>query len=223
MSADSQHNRIIARAAQRRLKPLGCVQKGRSRTWIDDHGWWLGVIEFQPSGWSKGSYLNVGACWMWYAKDFLSFDDGYRVEEFQPFRDDEQFEQVAAALAERAAIEVETLRRRFPSLASAAKYLIAKQADDRDLWAHYNAGVAAGLVGDTGTAKARLRKVVAVPQQDVPWILQLKEKSGMLLDLADNTSRFRSETAAVVGRARDLLKLSGGSEAIDEITIGGQS
>ena len=62
MSADSQHNRIIARAAKRRLEPLGCLQKGRSRTWIDDHGWWIGVVEFQPSGWSKGSYLNVGAC-----------------------------------------------------------------------------------------------------------------------------------------------------------------
>jgi len=223
MGAESQHDRIIARAAKGRLQPLGCFQKGRSRTWIDDHGWWIGVIEFQPSGWSKGSYLNVGACWMWYAKDFLSFDDGYRVEDFHPFRYNEQFEQVAAALAERATIEVETLRRRFRSLEMVAEYLIAKQAGDKDLWAHYNAGVAAGLVGDAGTAKARLAKVVAAPEQEVPWILELKEKSAFLLGLADDASRFRSQTAAVIGRARDLLKLPKGNEAIDEITAGGQS
>jgi len=222
MSADSQHHRIIALEAKRRLEPLGCLLKGRGRTWIDDHGWWIGVVEFQPSGWSKGSYLNVGACWMWYAKDFLSFDEGYRVEDFHPFRDNEQFEQVAVALAERAAVEVETLRRRFPSLERVADYLIAKHVGDKDLWAHYNAGVAAGLVGDAGVAKARLAKVVAAPDQEVPWIRELKEKSAFLLGLADDASRFRGEAAAAIARARDLLKLPEGNKAIGEITIGGQ-
>jgi hypothetical protein len=44
------------------LTPLGLTQRGRSRLWLDDHGWWLIVVEFQPSAWSRGSHLNVSAC-----------------------------------------------------------------------------------------------------------------------------------------------------------------
>ena len=38
------------RPVQRRLfmRPLGLVQEGRSRTWLDDQAWWLGIVEFQP-------------------------------------------------------------------------------------------------------------------------------------------------------------------------------
>src|SRR6202000_1719294 len=38
--------------------PLGLERRGRSRTWIDDQRWYAIVVEFQPSGFSKGSYLN---------------------------------------------------------------------------------------------------------------------------------------------------------------------
>src|ERR1700761_427171 len=95
----TQHSRLINVAARTILRPLGCVQKGRSRTWLDDQSWWVGVVEFQPSGWARGSYLNVGACWLWSEKNYLSFDAGHRVQEFQPFIDDEQFSLVAQKLA----------------------------------------------------------------------------------------------------------------------------
>ncbi|WP_327170127.1 hypothetical protein OG471_00630 [Streptomyces sp. NBC_01336] len=41
--------RIITSAARESLKPLGLTRRGRSRLWIDDHRWWLGVVEFTPS------------------------------------------------------------------------------------------------------------------------------------------------------------------------------
>lgn len=77
MSADPT-NAILNAGARDVLKPMGLVRKGRSRTWLDDHGWWLIVVEFQPSGFSKASYLNVGICWQWSAvpKSYLSFDMG---------------------------------------------------------------------------------------------------------------------------------------------------
>ena len=73
------------------------MQKGRSRVWRDDRGWWLGIVEFQPSGWTRGSYLNVGVNWLWTVKDWHSFDFGYRVDEtekgelFFEYENDEQF------------------------------------------------------------------------------------------------------------------------------------
>ncbi|MER7309920.1 hypothetical protein [Streptomyces griseoluteus] len=40
--------RIISSAARESLKPLGLARRGRSPLWIDDHEWWLGVVEFTP-------------------------------------------------------------------------------------------------------------------------------------------------------------------------------
>jgi len=59
------HSKIINTSARHAFGPLGIIQKGASRTWLDDHGWWLTVIGFQPSAWSKGTYLNIGAMWLW--------------------------------------------------------------------------------------------------------------------------------------------------------------
>lgn len=76
---------------------MGLSQKGRSRIWLDDQRWWLCVVEFQPSSWSRGSYLNVGCMWLWPVRDDISFDEGYRVEEFCEFRDEAQFEAAAGS------------------------------------------------------------------------------------------------------------------------------
>ena len=74
MSAANAHGRIIAAIAKARLEPLGCQRKGRSRFWFSDERFWLIGIEFQPSSSSRGTYLNVGANWLWYPKRYFSFD-----------------------------------------------------------------------------------------------------------------------------------------------------
>lgn len=61
--ADFDHNKILNAAAREVLRPLGFRQRGRSRMWFEDRGWWLVLVEFQPSQWSRGSYLNVGPMW----------------------------------------------------------------------------------------------------------------------------------------------------------------
>ena len=44
-----QHNQVIAEAAAAALAPLGMARKGRSRIWLDDQSWWLGIAEFKPA------------------------------------------------------------------------------------------------------------------------------------------------------------------------------
>jgi hypothetical protein len=56
VSTSDEHGRIIATAAKETLGPLGFYRKGRSRVWLCDHGFWLGVVEFQPSGFAKGGH-----------------------------------------------------------------------------------------------------------------------------------------------------------------------
>ena len=74
MSSEPDHNKIIKQAVNSILKPNGLFQKGSSRIWIDDNGWYLIVVEFQPSNWDNGTYLNVAVHFLWDEKDYLSFD-----------------------------------------------------------------------------------------------------------------------------------------------------
>src|SRR5689334_22969736 len=117
------HSRLILQAAKEILIPMGLEQRGRSRTWLDDHGWWLIMVEFQPSSWSKGSYLNVGVMWLWKETDYLAFDVGHRVEAFTKYEKDEQFQPHARTLAEKAREEALKLRDQFSSIEAAADFL----------------------------------------------------------------------------------------------------
>lgn len=197
--------RLINAAAKSVLKPLGCIQKGRSRIWLDDQSYWVGVIEFQPSAWGQGSYLNVGACWLWYEKDYVSFDAGeYRVESFQPFESGEQFAAVAQSLVERAAAEVVDLRSRFPSPSHVQDWLTREAP--RTLWNHYHLAVSAGLAGDVDQSRRSFAEVMSCPDER-PWAIELKRRSAELEKSLQSDSGFKDEVMDIVVRTRALLKL----------------
>ena len=80
------------------------------------------MVEFQPSSWSRGSYLNVGCMWLWQVKSYLSFDVGHRVESFVQFHNEEQFRGEAEKLVRTAAEEVTRYRERFPDVAAVARF-----------------------------------------------------------------------------------------------------
>jgi hypothetical protein len=84
--AQSNHNKIINAVAKEILQPLGLFQKGQSRTWIDDNGWFFIVVEFQPSGFDKGSYLNVGVNYLWRLCDYFAFNYGDREGHFVKYK-----------------------------------------------------------------------------------------------------------------------------------------
>ena len=157
-------NAILNSAARNALRPLGLLQKGRSRTWYDDHGWWLTVVSFQPSGFGKATYLNVGICWLWSAKPTLytSYDLGYRIPGAGgSFESEQQWRGVAQEVARRAAAEVQRYRELVPDLAAAARECVQQEerrvADLRQReghrqvpagWPTWHAAVASGLAGD---------------------------------------------------------------------------
>ena len=159
---------ILNARARQVLRPMGLQRKGRSRTWLDDHGWWLTVIEFQPSGFGRASYLNVGICWLWSAQPtkYLSFDLGYRVPGAgASFESEEQWHAVVDHLVHQAADEVTRYRELVPDLAAAAHECVrheeARVADlrrgdgTRDVpadWPTWHAAVACGLASDIDRA-----------------------------------------------------------------------
>lgn len=122
------HNKIINQAAREILKPNGLFQKGQSRVWIDDNGWFLIIVEFQPSSYDKGSYLNVSVHYLWGNKDYLSFDYGHRVNKFVAYDGDEnKFHSDMIRLSEIALDKVKEYRN-FSNLLYAKEKIIGHNA-----------------------------------------------------------------------------------------------
>jgi len=111
MAKASEHGRIIAAAAKAALAPLGCTRRGQSRIWQDDLRYWAINVEFQPSGWSKGSYLNIHVAWLWTVTHGYQFS--YRAGSFVAFETVEQFTPLVTQLAAVAEAEVQKIRARF--------------------------------------------------------------------------------------------------------------
>jgi hypothetical protein len=205
MPQKTDHNRLLAIAAKQILSPIGCKQKGRSRLWYDDHLWWIGVIEFQPSSWGRGTYLNVGAMWLWNAKDHWSFDEGNRIEPFREVKDDGQFSAAATELAKRAVAEALSLRQRFDTVSAAAEYLSRK--DGKTIWGHYHAANALAVAGEMEAARAEL-DVIRAQEVHAPWVAELQQKAATLLNQLESVEATRQTLRVEIVKARSLLNLA---------------
>ena len=200
-------NELITRAARAELHPIGCVQRGRSRIWLDDHRWWVTVVEFQPSSGSKGTYLNVGACWLWHTKDYFTFDDGYRVDSFQSARNLEGFADALPGMAAQARVEVLKCRARFPTVHAVAEHLTSKAVGSPTIWDHYHAGIANGLAGRFADAERHLRTASGMEAPEAEWVSRLKAECHLLLPRVGNASVLREVVANAVAASREVHKL----------------
>ena len=200
MAVAHPHSKLLTAAARSALRPLGLVQKGRSRTWLDDQGWWLGVVEFQPSSYSRGSYLNVGVNWLWNPKDYLSFNYGHRVHfddgsQYVEYESDEQFAPLAEKLATAAAEKVLHYRQLFPTVAASAAVLsLGERA-----WIH--AAIALGLNRDSQEARVMFaRHIEQRPGGD-------SDRARSLNGLLDDSESFGNQIREDVIEGRRLLGL----------------
>lgn len=96
MSEDNVINKIIKRKCKE-IFPEDVFQKGASRVYYDDNGYYLTHIEFQPYSLKKGVFLNVGLSFLFNKEDSLtynfSYDNDIRVgNKFIEFKDQLQFE-----------------------------------------------------------------------------------------------------------------------------------
>ncbi|MGW4439958.1 hypothetical protein ACWELO_30100 [Streptomyces sp. NPDC004596] len=197
--------RIITSAARESLRPLGLARRGRSRLWVDDHGWWLGVVEFTPPR-TAGSGLHVGAMWLWHDVDYLAFHvDAVRVSP-ESFRNEDQFTPLALELSRQAAANVAVLREKFPALRDVARYLTSMPVRRGFLWDCFDAGIAAALVGNPDTARDHFERVL---REDplAPWMVEAQGKARELHAMAPDHDAVTAWVARVVDSCRSKLGL----------------
>lgn len=162
MSRTSPHNKIINAVARAKLRPLGIQQKGRFRFWYEDRRWYGIAIEFQPSGFSKMSYLNAGISWFWYPKDHWSLDFGDREPVVVEFNGDEaQFQKDCEALVDQAIDAIDGFRLRAATLEDAYRSALEQQEQITRPggWPYVHLGLLAGLNCQPDQAADSLRYV----------------------------------------------------------------
>jgi len=204
-SSSHPHARLIQQAAKEILAPLGVFQRGRSRLWIDDHGGWLTLIEFQPSSWSKGSYLNVAAMWLWNERDYFSFDVGHRARGFVAYENEAQFQPEIARQAIAARERVLEFRKQFPSIDGIAQFL-KKNAKERNPHQLLDAAIALVYVGKVKDSRAVFAKIFSQkPTYD--WEKDVQNRARQLEELLNDPAAFRKRIEQAVLTTRKLLKL----------------
>lgn len=162
MSASNNlHDKIIKKAAKQVLVPLGMFQKGQSRCWLDDNGWFIIQVEFQPSAWSKGAYLNVGISFLWEKSDALndtlSFDIGYRETEHIEYNDDEDdFYKKMLTLSIYAKEKVQYYRN-FNNIEYCKHQLESIANDTNSLWNNWNMAMFCFLIGENNCGRVSVK------------------------------------------------------------------
>jgi hypothetical protein len=201
------HSKLLNETARYTLAPMGLIQKGRSRIWLDDHGWWIGVVEFQPSGFSKGSGLNFGCMWLWHVFAHIGYAEVDRVGQFQSFETVDQFRPVAEDLARQAAQVVLRNRSLFPSIRDVCQYYLLK-ANGLEYWQCFDAAVACGLSGKPKQARQFFSKVVNGDDRDIEWVRNARSDAEQLAALTYFPEKFELSILERVRRTRDLQGLA---------------
>lgn len=200
--------RALGDAARRSLGDLGlCRRRSSPRLWWLDRGWWLVNVEFQPSSWSVGSYLNVGLQHLWVVRDHRIFEYGSRV----PISGGQFVELVGNESDVRAAAD---------AVAQAARHVVqewvTRLGNDqlhlrwlRDIggmgWDAFNAAIAAQLSG--AQAKPAFLTTAADLDRGIDWQRDLADDCNHLAALSNDPARFREAVAGRIATTRAHLKL----------------
>ncbi len=208
MAVEAPHNKIIRSIARAKLRPLGVQQKGRSRFWYDDRRWHAISIEFQ-AGFGRVSYLNVAISWLWYPKEFWSFDFPHLPRPRVEFHKEAQFEQEFEALADLAVKGICELRESFDSLQQAHKIFSEWHNDPPHPsgWPDVHLGLLSGLNDEFQRAEELLGFVAKAPT-DFEWEIERKAFCEQALSCLGSAEDLRAWVEKNITECRRLLRMS---------------
>jgi hypothetical protein len=215
---------VVERAARAALVPLGLVQIPGRMAWLDDHGWWVVVVEFETTP-GRGTTLVVFADFLWHVRDRPARTVGARVCERGRLLDQDgemlsirheasvDVTPLAHAMAARAVEELTAWREGFPTLRSWAAYLDGS-AEEGSVWREYDAAVATALAGDDARARQWFDRVFDHPvrpelfsEPDPDAVAEAQRVAVSLTAQLGEPHIFRATLARRVAAARARLEL----------------
>ena len=143
--------------------------------------------------------------WLWNVKPYISFDVGYRVEDFHAFENDEEFYRVAEKLATHALEKVKSYRTLFQTICHVSDYY--RQNIPTSFWPCFNASMAHGLAGRSEIGGRLLATCIEATDDDREWVKETQSDAKNLLAIIEDKERFRDMLTGRVKEARRLQKL----------------
>ena len=163
------------------------------------------VVEFQPSVWSRGSYVNVGCMWLWNTKQQLSFDVGHRVNGFFAFENEKQFGPVADRLAVGALEKVGEYRRLFRSIHNVSNYYFENAP--KNFWPCFDAAIAHSLAGQAEASRRVLATCLDGTDDDPMWLKEARSDAQSLVASVGDVQRMRDIISDRVMKTRSQQHL----------------
>lgn len=198
------HQKIIHRTTREVLRPAGLIQKGTSRLWYLDCGWYACFAEFQPFKGRQGTTLNFGISWLWYPKEYWTFDIYNRLGEFVEYEEDESFRASVLALSNHV---VEYCTQTHAAIRTPEDaYALVENHKKKTDWHAFNLAILAGLAGKTDTSRS-LFDLALLPQAKIAWKIELNEVISILKSELSDRQTFKRCIDARIKEARTLLKL----------------
>src|SRR5262245_5608502 len=214
MAKQNEHGRIIATAAKATLLPIGCRRICQSRCCIFDHRYWIIFIEFQPSAWAKGSYLNVTPHWLWLR--YGANDYHPRPADFIPFENAEQFTPLIENMAAVAARTVLDMRARFRAPEKVQRFFAERISQNP--FPLYRAAATAGFVRDVALARHLFKHMYALDTENYgSWINDLKFECATLAALLDDSVRYRSAILEAITERRQHFRLPPDAQCLESM------
>lgn len=196
----------IHKIAKEILTPYGIMREGKSKSWLDDHGWHTIFIEFLPfkSGW--GTIVRVAANFHWHQKDYMSYDV-FTKTNAKEFDTPEECSAYNKELIQEALNRVLDLRETMSDLNSIRNSAI-NSTETYEPHKSYHLGILSGLLGDIPGMRDYFNVVLAKREREEPdWLISLKDQAQELLDNSDNQKVFRMCLKERINTTRSLKKL----------------
>lgn len=204
-----KHSKIINKTAKKHFNAHQIKQKGQSRIWLDDNGWFTTVIEFQPFHGRLGTTLNIGVNFNWQEQDFFSFDIGYRqnVNFIEYKENDEKFELEVEKFCEIALNKALEYRKKLEHIDKAKSFILNYTFASENIWGSYHKAIICGLTSDYSLAKKYHQKLSK--ENDIgEWLNKLKNQMNLLINHVDDKEIFTENVIEIIRKTRILKKLS---------------
>jgi hypothetical protein len=202
------HTRITNKTAKKIFGVYEIKQKGQSRIWLDDNGWFTTVIEFQPFRGRQGTTLNIGVNFHWYEKEYFSFDIGYRQDvEFVAYDGNkERFLAEVEKLCEIALTKTLEYRDKLKNIDQAKSTILNHVFSSESILGSYHKGIICGLTRDFPQLNDFFQKLL---KEDHPgeWLNELKDRVNFLISNADDQNQFTVTIIEIIRKTRVLKKL----------------